>query len=142
MTDIFSKRKRSDIMSRVRSRGNQSTELALASALRRWKVAGWRRHPPLTGHPDFCFPGLQLAIFVDGCFWHGCAQHGTMPATHRNFWKAKITRNKRRDLKTKRLLRSQGWKVVRIWEHELKVKGPMPRSLQKVLGPLIPANGR
>jgi len=142
MTDIFSKRKRSEIMSRVRSRGNQSTEVALASALRRWKVAGWRRHLPLTGRPDFCFPGLQLAIFVDGCFWHGCPRHGTMPETNRSFWKAKITRNKRRDLSAKRLLRSQGWRVVRIWEHELKANAPMPRSLKRALSPLLPANSR
>src|SRR5687767_2514013 len=104
MVDRFTRQERSAIMSRVRSRGNRSTEVALASALRKWKVAGWRRHLPMTGNPDFCFPDLQLALFVDGCFWHGCARHGSIPDSNRDYWAAKIARNKRRDATARRML--------------------------------------
>jgi DNA mismatch endonuclease, patch repair protein len=133
VTDVFTREKRSEVMSRVRSRGNRSTELALASVFRKMKVNGWRRHLPMAGRPDFCFPDMQVVVFVDGCFWHGCPWHGTMPATNRPFWKAKIERNKRRDLSVKRLLRREGWKVVRLWEHDLKAGGGLPATLKRAL---------
>jgi DNA mismatch endonuclease (patch repair protein) len=120
MPDTLTKRQRSMLMSRVKSAGNQSTELALASALRRQKISGWRRHLPMPGKPDFAFPHSNLAVFVDGCFWHGCKLHGSLPATNKSYWKEKFISNKARDKRVSRLLRGQGWKVLRIWEHEVK----------------------
>ena len=120
MADVFTVRKRSEIMGRVRSRRNRSTELALASAFRVAGITGWRRHLPIPGSPDFAFPSVKLAIFVDGCFWHGCPKHGTMPATNKDFWNNKIATNKRRDLKVTAILKSNGWRVVRIWEHDTR----------------------
>ena len=79
MADVFSKSKRSEVMSRIRSRGNQATELALAKLFRRHKITGWRRNQKVFGKPDFIFPKHKLAVFVDGCFWHGCPKHGTQP---------------------------------------------------------------
>lgn len=120
MADTFSRRDRSRIMSRVRSKGNRATELAMIAILRRHSITGWRRHQPLFGSPDFVFPKLRVAIFVDGCFWHSCPRHATMPASNFGFWQRKLARNKARDLLVGRTLRSQGWRVLRLWQHELK----------------------
>lgn len=120
MADVFSSRKRSAIMSRVRSRGNKATEIALIKLLRRHRIVGWRRSSAVFGNPDFVFPKCRLAVFVDGCFWHGCPLHASQPATNRAFWKAKLTRNKSRDLLVARTLRRRGWRVFRVWQHELR----------------------
>lgn len=122
MSDVFTKGKRSLVMAAIRSRGNKDTEVALALLLRRHKITGWRRHIPLFGRPDFIFPKLRLAIFVDGCFWHGCPQHGTKPKNNAEFWMKKLTSNQARDRLVTRTLRGRGWRVVRVWEHELRQK--------------------
>ncbi|MBZ5572245.1 MAG: very short patch repair endonuclease [Acidobacteriia bacterium] len=119
--DIFSRSKRSEIMSRVRGRGNRATELALVSIFRRNRIVGWRRHAALFGKPDFAFGKVRLALFVDGCFWHGCPKHATQPRNNEAFWADKLTRNKARDRLVVRTLRSRGWRVLRIWHHELSV---------------------
>ena len=106
-------------MSRVHSRGNKDTELALAKLLRRHGITGWRRNRPVFGKPDFVFPKLKLAIFVDGCFWHVCPKHATKPANNKEFWWRKLSLNKKRDQVVNRVLRRTGWRVLRIWEHEL-----------------------
>jgi DNA mismatch endonuclease, patch repair protein len=117
--DKFSKTERSHIMALVRSRGNESTEVKLVSLLRRDGLAGWRRGLRLPGQPDFAFTKRRVAVFVDGCFWHGCPRCYRRPKSHRQYWDAKMSRNIRRDRTITRLLRRQGWRVVRIWEHEL-----------------------
>ena len=120
--DIFSKAKRSDVMSRICGTGNKGTELRLIQVFRVNGITGWRRRSKLPGKPDFVFPRLKTAVFVDGCFWHGCPKHGTKPKTNAAFWRTKIARNKARDKEVNRLLRAKGWKVMRIWEHELSRK--------------------
>jgi len=120
MADIFSKRKRSLVMAAVRSKGNKDTELKMVSILRAYGITGWRRHRPMPGKPDFIFPKQRLAVFVDGCFWHGCRRHCRMPHDNRRYWQAKISRNAARDRATTRLLRQAGWRVLRVCEHELK----------------------
>ena len=139
MPDVFSKKKRSEVMSRIRSRGNKETEVALARLLRRHKITGWRRHLEIRSaergvrnlkpearsfrvRPDFVFPKAGLAVFVDGCFWHGCPKHGTKPKGNAAFWLKKISGNQARDLLVNRALRRAGWRVLRIWEHELARK--------------------
>ncbi|HUI06395.1 MAG TPA: hypothetical protein VL486_05265 [Verrucomicrobiae bacterium] len=218
MPDVFTKRKRSEVMSRIRGRGNKDTELALAKLLRANRITGWRRQQGLriegtkrragTARPtnvgiDFVFPKQRVAVFVDGCFWHGCPKHSSpkkwlkkssmgegqksgvsypfrgvrarsqpsalsgQPAvvrergatsyqpsaissqpplvrerstnsyqvrtgnrelrtgpsttlrTGKQFWREKLAANIARDRFVNRKLRKQGWKVVRIWEHEL-----------------------
>lgn len=191
MADVFSKKKRSEVMSRIRSRGNRDTELALARLLRANGITGWRRHVAIctsprpsphqlassrttltrsattlsrshgrgTGgervrvRPDFVFPKQRLAVFVDGCFWHGCPKHSnptkwlrksSMPAkpvstastrTGRVFWQSKLSANQVRDRKVNRVLRRAGWRVLRIWEHELACKHEtrLRRRIQRVL---------
>jgi DNA mismatch endonuclease, patch repair protein len=122
MADVFTKAKRSEVMSRIRGRGNKTTELALVALFRQQQIKGWRRHRRVFGNPDFIFPKLRLAVFVDGCFWHSCPKHGTQPAGNRAFWKKKFARNKTRDRIVNHTLRQRGWKILRIWQHELKRK--------------------
>jgi DNA mismatch endonuclease (patch repair protein) len=117
MADIVSKAKRSEIMSRIRSKGNQRTEIAMVKLFRAHKITGWRRHYPIEGKPDFVFLKQRVAIFVDGCFWHGCPKCYRQPKTNRRFWEKKISGNKRRDRTVTRRNRSNGWSVVRVWEH-------------------------
>ncbi len=107
-------------MAKVRGSGNASTELRLIALFRAHHITGWRRKYPLFGRPDFVFPKLRLAVFVDGCFWHGCPIHGTQPRHNAKFWREKIARNQARDQLVNRTLRSRGWRVLRIWQHALK----------------------
>ena len=122
MSDVFTKAKRSEVMSQIRGRGNRDTELALAKILRVHRITGWRRSQAVFGKPDFTFPKLKLAVFVDGCFWHGCPKHETKPKNNRAFWHRKLSANKKRDRVVTRVLRKAGWHVLRIWEHELARK--------------------
>ena len=119
MPDIFTKAKRSEVMSRIRSRGNKDTELALMRVFRAQGITGWRRHQAVFGKPDFVFPKLRLALFVDGCFWHACPLHTTKPRNNAAFWRKKFAANQTRDRLVTRTLRARSWRVLRIWEHEL-----------------------
>ena len=136
MPDVFTKAKRSEVMSRIRGRGNKDTELALAKLFRAHRITGWRRNQRFFGKPDFIFSKLKLAVFVDGCFWHGCPKHGTQPKGNRSFWKKKFARNKARDRIVNRTLRQRGWRVLRIWQHELARKNE-PRLLQRIQRALV-----
>jgi DNA mismatch endonuclease (patch repair protein) len=119
VADIFSQRKRSEVMSRIRGRGNKGTELRLIVLFRAHDITGWRRGSTLPGRPDFVFPRNKLAVFVDGCFWHGCPLHATWPKQNAAFWRRKILANRRHDRVVNRLLKKAGWRVLRIWEHAL-----------------------
>jgi DNA mismatch endonuclease (patch repair protein) len=107
-------------MSRISGSGNEATELALAKLFRLHGITGWRRDQRVFGRPDFVFPKLKLAIFTDGCFWHSCPKHATRPKSNREYWDRKLAGNKLRDRLVTRTLRLAGWRVVRIWQHELK----------------------
>lgn len=107
-------------MARIKSGGNLATEERLVQTFRTFKISGWRRNSKMFGKPDFVFHKAKLAVFVDGCFWHGCPAHGEIPATNRAFWKSKLERNRKRDLLVARTLRRNGWKVLRLWQHDLK----------------------
>jgi DNA mismatch endonuclease (patch repair protein) len=120
MTDIWSPQKRSEVMSLIRGKGNKETEHALLTLLKQNKITGWRRHLPLPGKPDFAFPKEKVAVFVDGCFWHGCPKCYTRPKTNRKFWDKKREDNMARDRRVDRQLRREGWKVIRIWQHSLQ----------------------
>ena len=111
---------RAQLMSRVRSKRNETTETRLAALLRKTGLRGWRRNRPLVGNPDFVWPSKRLVVFVDGCFWHGhdCGKNIT-PKTNAKEWRQKINGNLARDHRITRLLRRQGWRVLRIWECQL-----------------------
>ena len=187
MADVFSKAKRSEVMSRIRSRGNRDTELAFAKLLRANHITGWRRHFQIRGRavlprgpknqaaqqrrptnnqrtarrsvpafrvkPDFVFRQVRLALFVDGCFWHGCPKHckyakwlmrymaANNPAspksglrrTGRAFWLRKLAGNKKRDVLVTRTLRRAGWRVIRIWECDLRNAERILKRIEKHL---------
>jgi DNA mismatch endonuclease (patch repair protein) len=116
MADVFSTRKRSQVMSRIRSRGNRATELRMIEVLKAWRLPGWRRHYRLFGSPDFVWPREHVALFVDGCFWHGCPAHGRVPSTNRHYWHKKLAGNARRDKEVTSSLKRAGWAVVRVWQ--------------------------
>ena len=179
MPDVFTTAKRSEVMSRIRSRGNKDTELALAKLMRARRITGWRRHvrlrvtggrwhvagrkksctspqpspqrgegverasvrSPVTRNgslgvrPDFVFRKSRTAVFVDGCFWHGCPRHATKPKNHREFWRRKLSGNKARDQIVNRALRKSGWQVIRIWECDLARRPESSiRRLQRARG--------
>ncbi len=138
MADIFTKAKRSEVMSRIRSHGNRGTELRLIALMRAHGITGWRRNAPLFGKPDFVFRTARLAVFVDGCFWHACPRHATMPRNNRAFWKAKLTRNAARDREVTRTLRKAGWRVLRVWECALSTKRAAA-TIQRMVRELAPA---
>jgi DNA mismatch endonuclease (patch repair protein) len=110
-------------MSRIRSSQNATTELRFLALLHATRIKSWRRNYPLPGKPDFTFPKSRLAVFIDGCFWHGhaCGRNLT-PKRNAEAWKAKITRNKTRDAIVTRELEKKGWKIMRIWECTLRKK--------------------
>lgn len=116
-------------MRSVRSKGNISTELKLISIFKSYGIKGWRRNYKINGNPDFVFPKLRLAIFVDGCFWHGHNCRGLKPATNKKYWDQKIQNNKKRDRKNNRYLRQLNWSVIRIWECKLKSNILSPKFL-------------
>ena len=120
MTDWMSREQRSRNMASIRSRGNTTTEAAFANLLRQANVSGWRRHLPLPGKPDFAFHRNRVAVFIDGCFWHGCPDCYRLPEDNRPYWQEKVRRNRFRDRMASRELRRKGWKVLRVWEHQLK----------------------
>lgn len=133
MADVFTKSKRSAVMAAIHSTGNRDTEVRLASILRAHRITGWRRHQPLPGKPDFVFHRQRLAVFVDGCFWHGCPRHGRKPLSNRGYWLRKLRRNQRRDDDVSRTLRKAGWAVVRVWEHELASETRIVSRIQRAL---------
>ena len=122
MNDIFDKTKRSYVMSRVKSNKNKTTELKLISVFKTYSIKGWRRNYKIRGKPDCVFHDKRVAIFTDGCFWHGHDCRNLTPKDNADFWKNKIEENKNRDTKTNKYLKKLGWKVIRIWECELKDK--------------------
>ena len=152
-TDVFDPQKRSEVMSRIRGRGNESTELAMVMVLKGARITGWRRHierrPRLaprdigwhrtTGsgrlriRPDFVFRQERVALFVDGCFWHGCPLHSSRPRQNAEFWEAKLKANRERDKRQTRALKAAGWTVLRYWEHELREPVSVSRRVARAL---------
>lgn len=118
--DTFSKEERSQIMAKVKSKGNRSTELKAISIFKEMGISDWRRNYPVYGKPDFVFLKAKVAVFIDGCFWHGCNKHCRMPNSNQEYWENKIHKNISRDQKVRRLFLKRGWRVVRIWEHDFK----------------------
>lgn len=113
---------RSRTMAAVKSTGNRSTERVLRARLVRSGCRGWRMHArDLVGCPDFVFDEARVAVFVDGCFWHGCPSCHRPPSSNQEYWTRKVARNVARDKRYSRKLRSDGWRVLRVWEHALRV---------------------
>ena len=132
--DTLTVDERSQMMAAVRSRRNKSTELALVAIFRAHGITGWRRNQLLPGRPDFWFQRERVAIFVDGCYWHGCPSHGRVPKSNVDYWQNKIQKKKRRDSQVNRVLRNRGWQVLRVWEHALKNPKRVANRVRRILG--------
>ncbi|ABC32373.1 DNA G:T-mismatch repair endonuclease [Hahella chejuensis KCTC 2396] len=117
-TDVLTPEQRKLCMSKIRGK-NTKPELLLRKAL--WSIGlRYRLQGKITGRPDLIFSGPKVAVFVDGCFWHGCPEHYRTPQNNQAFWKEKLRRNMCRDKAVNRILVDNGWLVVRLWEHEVK----------------------
>jgi len=125
-------------MRAIRSKGT-SPERRFRALLVRYGFRGWHVNPTsIPGNPDFAFPTEKIAVFIDGCFWHGCPLcNRPMPETNRAYWRKKIARNVERDAEHNASLQALGWKVVRIWEHDLDSRadsGPLLSMIREKLG--------
>lgn len=119
MADIFKKKKRSEVMSKVK---HKDSKIEVAFRKKLW-AEGFRyskNSAKYFGKPDIVLPKYETVIFIDSCFWHGCKKHGSIPATRTKFWTEKIDRNKTRDKEVNKYYKKKDWKVIRIWEHDLK----------------------
>ena len=122
MADIFDKTTRSRVMSLIRSK-NTKIECILGSAMRK-KGLRYKAHYNIVGTPDMAFPNRRTAVFVDGDFWHGYRFKALKPKLKNKYWIDKIVRNMKRDKEVNRTLKEQGWKIVRLWGHEV-LKDPL-----------------
>lgn len=132
MTDIFNKNKRSDIMRKVHSNGNKTTELRLIEIFKQYNISGWRRFYKVKGHPDFVFLEKKISIFLDGCFWHGHNCRNLTPQNNKEYWEKKKNRNIYHDKEITNLFEKRGWTVLRIWECELKNRN-IDITMKKIL---------
>lgn len=140
MADVFDKSKRSDIMKRVHAKGNKTTELKLITLFNSYGITGWRRGYPVAGHPDFVFLDRRIAVFVDGCFWHGHDCRNTRPKDNEEYWSEKRKRNIEHDKQINIRFQERGWTVIRVWECELKKKNE--DLLLGKISPLLPEKTR
>lgn len=115
MTDIFSKRKRKEIMSKIHSK-NTKPEIKLKGFLAK---IGFEYQPNLPGRPDFVNWKKKIVIFIDGCFWHCCPIHSKIPEQNKDYWLPKLKRNITRAKEMDTAYKNSGWKVIRLWEHNL-----------------------
>jgi DNA mismatch endonuclease (patch repair protein) len=117
MADVHTRQQRSYNMSKIR-RSKTKPETRLRETL---SILGFSYQPKgIYGSPDFARKRSRIAIFVDGCFWHGCSKHFIQPRTNTAFWKSKINHNIERDKDVTKKLISDDWRVIRIWEHNIK----------------------
>lgn len=129
MADIFSKKKRSEIMSKVKNKDSK-IEVNFRKALWKAEFRYRKNSTKYFGKPDLVLPKHKAVIFIDSCFWHSCKKHGSMPQARRKFWEDKLERNKLRDEGVNEYYRNTGWSIFRIWEHDIK------KDRQKVINKL------
>jgi DNA mismatch endonuclease (patch repair protein) len=119
--DIFSKLKRSEVMSKIRSK-NTKIELLVFSELKKRKIYFQKHYAKVAGKPDMALPRQKKAVFIDSGFWHGYKYETLKPKLVKKFWRDKIEYNMRRDRRITRKLRNDSWKILRIWDHQLRKK--------------------
>lgn len=142
MTDLLTRPERSARMALIRSTDTKPEMIVRKAVF----AAGFRfrlHYKPVAGAPDLLFPGLRVAVFVNGCFWHHhSCQHGRVPDRHSGFWKEKLERNAARDRRNNATLRRNGWEVITIWECKLATAGKREKTLSRLLRQLRLARAR
>ena len=134
MADVFSKAKRSEVMSRIKGK-NTAPEIAVRSILHRLGFRFRIHSKNLAGKPDVVLPKWKTVIFVHGCFWHrhpGC-RYAYTPKTRQDFWLAKFSQNVARDRKVKRVLAKVGWRVITVWECKIAKHERLARNLNSAI---------
>ena len=136
MTDVYGPEKRSAVMRRVKGR-DTTPEKTVRRLLTRLGARYRLHRKDLPGKPDIVMPGRRLALFVHGCFWHGhdCARGARVPKANRDYWTAKVARNRARDEAAREALTGSGWRVETLWECELKDEGAVTARLDDLLRP-------
>jgi len=129
MSDVFTSEKRSEIMSRIRSKWTKP-ERVVHNHLKGWKIRH-KMHPKLPGRPDVFIRESNTVVFIDGCFWHGCRKHSKLPKPRKGYWGPKIAGNAERDRKNRAKLRRSGYMVVAVWECDMKMD--FEKSLKRFL---------
>jgi len=129
MADVFTKEKRSEIMSLIRAK-NTGIERKAFAYLQKNKIHFQRHYSRATGKPDIAVPKKKIAVFIDGDFWHGYKFEQWKRRIPKEYWREKIASNIARDTRNRHALRRQGWRVMRVWGHELK-KNP-DRTFAKI----------
>jgi len=134
MTDVFTPEQRSAVMRRVKAK-DTAPEMKVRRALTRLGARYRLHRKDLPGAPDIVMPGRKLAIFVHGCFWHGhdCARGARVPKQNRDYWLAKVARNRERDAASRGALEAAGWRVLVLWECGLRDPSALEASLGAVL---------
>lgn len=130
MADIFSKEKRSEIMSKIKGKDTK-VEVLVFRELRKRGIYFQKHYKRAPGNPDIALPRKRIAIFIDGDFWHGYDYNKTKKRLPKVYWRAKIETNIARDIKNRRKLRRMSWKVMRVWEHEIN------RDLEKIMDRIV-----
>lgn len=118
MVDLLSKKMRSKVMSSIKSKGT-TIEEKFSNALRNNGIKGYTSNPRMLSHPDFVFKEKKIAIFCDGDFWHGKEYNKLQARLSKNYWKYKIRENVKRDKKYNKILKKEGWVVLRFWESDI-----------------------
>ena len=137
MTDNLTPEDRRKTMRAVKGKGT-SLERRLFAMLAGMGLSGWKKNvSDITGKPDVVFPQERVLIFVDGCFWHGCPHcNRKLPVTNREYWERKVKRNVERDKRNTQALVDSGWRVIRIWEHEMQdttIRGRIRSSVREAV---------
>jgi DNA mismatch endonuclease (patch repair protein) len=143
VTDVYPAEKRSAVMRRVKGK-DTTPEMIVRRALTRLGARYRLHRKDLPGSPDVVLPGRRLALFVHGCFWHGhdCARGARVPKANRDYWTAKVARNRARDAKNRDALEAAGWRVATLWECELKDATALEGRLGALLAVPFPAHPR
>lgn len=134
MGDNLSPEDRRKTMQAVKGKGTR-LEKRLWSMLAGMRLNGWKKNPgTITGKPDIVFPSQQIAVFIDGCFWHGCPHcQRKLPVTNREYWEKKIERNIALAQINNKQLEQEGWTVIRIWEHEMADTAKIRKRIRNAL---------
>lgn len=126
MTDIVSKEKRSEIMSKIKS-GDTALEDKFRKAIWKRGLRYRKNVKNMPGKPDIYLPAKKIVVFLDSCFWHGCEQHCRMPNSNIEYWQRKIEKNRKRDAEITKQYKNNGFKILRLWEHEIR------KNIEKVI---------
>ena len=129
--DTVSKTRRSEIMRKVKSKETRLEKL-LRNSLWRDGIRYKKNNSSDFGKPDLIVGRRKLILFIDSCFWHGCKEHLRMPHSNKDYWENKIKRNKKRDVVVNNHYKNTDWKVLRIWEHELKTQKMVDKLVSRI----------